>query len=434
MSRTAASGRGFWLSKSLVPGMVWVVCLAVPAMAGPYRDSAHGSDLFGANRSAIDAKYTAYATGNCAHCHEMHASLDGAEPAPVSGPAAHALFAANFNTDRMQNNYLEADNFCFSCHSDTAGPQVINQDYSGAFGGATPGTGPQSILAAFNQTSYHNLYDIWNYLRTNSSWPWFGTASNPCSGCHNPHLAKRNWDSAQPGFPLLSAISRPGSPRTLWGESEVMSSYFSYEAPYAIVGVREPAGFGDPSGANTPDYVGFCGNCHSPLNVLWSTTLNREIKKIDWGATGPLRDKHGATSRDNENQLREPYASAAALKSNFVLSCLDCHESHGSENIMLLRRRVNGEDMEGAVSSTDAMGYACRRCHADDLAAAAGTNQENRWQYVHHGRAGAPYAESGCESCHAGGDGNVPIACGNCHGHGMDDSWAGALATGRKTF
>jgi hypothetical protein len=33
-----------------------------------------------------------------------------------------------------------------------------------------------------------------------------------------------------------------------------------------------------------------------------------------------------------------------------------------------------------------------------------------------------------------GGMGGEPIGCGNCHGHGMDDSWAGANKTGLKTF
>jgi hypothetical protein len=111
---------------------------------------------------------------------------------------------------------------------------------------------------------------------------------------------------------------------------------------------------------------------------------------------------------------------------------MDCHESHGSENIMLLRRRINGENLEGTVSSTDAMSYACKRCHKDDLA--AGTGQENRWEYVHHDAAGAPYAKSNCTDCHDTADGSTPVSCGNCHGHGMDDSWAGANKTGRKTF
>ena len=213
-----------------------------------------------------------------------------------------------------------------------------------------------------------------------------------------------------------------------------MSAYFGYEAPFAFATTREPAGVGDQDGAKTPDSVGFCTTCHNSTNTFASTTLNRDVKTINWGNTGTGQDKHGALGRDGTDHFREPYAAAAAAKTNFILACLDCHESHGSENIMLLRHRINGEDLEGIVSSTDAMSYACKRCHTDDLAAAAGTGQADRWEFVHHLAADAPYAESNCIDCHASGDGSTTVACGNCHGHGMTDSWAGTHQTGRTTF
>ena len=423
------------ISYRLLLAICLVAALSLPAAAGPYRDSAHGNGTYGVNRSGLDTKLQTYAPGNCAHCHEMHASINGGEPQPIGGPVPHALFAAPFNTARTQQFYTDTDNFCFYCHSDTAGQRVTNQDYSGAFGGATYGSGPQTIQAAFNQASYHNLYDIWNHLRANPAAPWFGSAGNPCSACHNPHLAKRNWDSAQPGFPALSTISKPGSHGVLWGETQLMSSYLSYEAPYAFVQTREPAGVGDNDGGNTPDYVGFCTSCHNPETALWSTTFNREMKRIDWGNVGLRRDKHGVFTRDGNNQFRDPYALVAGAKGNFVLSCLDCHEAHGSENLRLLRRRINGENLAGIIATNVAdLGYACRSCHLDDQAAAAGTGQPNRWEFIHHDAVGAPYQETNCIDCHASAEGGTPIDCGNCHGHGMDDSWAGARATGRKTF
>ncbi len=440
MRKTAASEKYCWVVSSFVQGLVCLI--AVSALAGPYRDSAHGNSTFGVNRTTIDGKYTQYATGNCAHCHEEHASLEGGEPSPITGPASHTLFASSFNTTRTINLYVETDNFCFYCHSESPGPQVINRDYSTTFGGGNIGEGPQSIMAAFNQTSYHNLYDIWNFLSNDLTYTaWFATRGNPCSACHNSHLAKRNWDSGQTGFPLLSAISIPGNSTSLWGENEVMSGSFSYEAPFATIDTREPAGVGDQDGVNTPNYVTFCSSCHNPDTTLWSTTLNREIKKINWGDIGLGQDKHGLFSRDGTDHFREPYAAVAAIKSNMVLSCLDCHEAHGSPNIMLVRRRMNGENLEGVISSTDFMSYICKRCHTDDLTAAAGTNEADRWEYVHHLATDAPYAQAQCGTCHGtggggmgGGMGGEPIGCGYCHGHGMDDSVLGTSATGRTTF
>jgi hypothetical protein len=435
MKETSVSGRWCRLMIAVTAWLAWSI-LAVPAAAGPYRDSAHGNSGYGVNRSALDQLYTEFATGNCGHCHEAHASVGGIEPAPTNGPAPHALFADSFDTSRVQNFYLDTDNFCFYCHNDSTGQQVRNQDYSSTFGGGTNGSGPQSILEAFNQASYHNLYDIWNFLNNDQTYAgWFATRGNPCSACHNSHLAKRNWDSTQPGFPLLSAISMPGMADNLWGETEVMSAHIDYEAPYALLNSsREPAGVGDPDGAKTPDYIAFCISCHNSDNTIWSTALDRELTKINWNTTQPQDDKHGALPRDGTDLFREPYAAAAVSKTNFILSCLDCHEPHGSENSMLLRRRINGENLEGAIASTDAMSYACKRCHQDDLAAAAGTGEANRWEHVHHLTTDAPYAEAVCTDCHAAADGSSAIACGNCHGHGRDDSSAGASATGRKTF
>jgi hypothetical protein len=212
-----------------------------------------------------------------------------------------------------------------------------------------------------------------------------------------------------------------------------------YEAPYIDAAggtTREPAGLGDEDGTNVPNYVGFCTTCHNAIQTLTSTTLSRELKKINWTNSGLLQNKHGELTRDGTDLFREPYATAASTKGNFVLSCLDCHESHGSENIMLLRGRINGENLEGTVDTTDAMSYFCKRCHTDDLAAGAGTGEPDKWEYVHHLAAGAPYAQQMCGTCHGGGGmGGEPIPCGNCHGHGMTDSWAPAGSrTGRITF
>ncbi|MEJ2201564.1 MAG: cytochrome c3 family protein [Desulfuromonadaceae bacterium] len=416
-------------------GLVWFTP-AFSAVAASYPESAHGNATDGVNAAAIESNLGAYATGNCAHCHQMHASMEGVEPNPVDGPAPHALFTASFNTARTENPYLETDNFCFACHSGF-GQQVVNQDYSVVFGGATNGTGPQSILTAFNQASYHNLRDIVTLLGANpTTYGWFGTVGNPCSACHNSHLAKANWDSSRTGFPLLSAISRPDNHTSLWGETELMQSYSAYEAPYAFDTLREPDGVVATDGSKTPDYPGFCTGCHNPDTGIWSTSLNRELKRLNWGISGTQRDKHGPLARDGEVQLREPYARVAGGKSNFVLSCLDCHEAHGSENSMLLRRRINGENLEGVLSSTDAMSYACKRCHLDDLAAAAGTMTADRGEYVPHKSSGAPDVQRACGTCHPAGTGgnDTPIACGNCHGHGMNDSWAGGSQSGRQTF
>lgn len=398
----------------------------VPVHAGEYLNSAHGSDSYGVSRPSM----TGYTTGNCGHCHDMHSSVSGEEPAPKNGaPSEYTLFSKNFNTSATPGFYQESDNFCFYCHSDSASVQrVTNGDYATTFGGGISGTLPQYIMEAFNQQSFHNLDDIHTFVNNeNSLFPWYNSYSNPCNSCHNPHLAKKNYDYLGAPTSPPSAISKPSDHFNLWGETELMSSYSSYEAPYANSATesREPDGSNTSNGSKTPDYVGFCSDCHNSNTTILSTSLGRNLLDIDWSSGG---DKHGGFMRDVGIDALEPYATATATKSNLILSCLDCHEPHGSSNIMLLRSRVNGDNLNATITSTDVMGSLCRQCHQDDAAANRGTNTINKWEYIHHIADDHPYTQFKCGTCHLGS--SNPIPCGQCHMHGMTDP----KGTGRKTF
>ncbi|CAD7772311.1 MAG: hypothetical protein KIIPBIDF_00352 [Candidatus Methanoperedenaceae archaeon GB50] len=134
-----------------------------------------------------------YSTGNCAHCHEQHAMIGGTEPQPASGSASPFCLLQIIFSGTKSNTYQQSDNFCFYCHCYTDAtslqtPNFTNYNYSRTFGGYTPSS-IYSIYKAFNQNSYHNLYDIWEFAKTNFS-SFFKEDSNPCSACHNVHLAK----------------------------------------------------------------------------------------------------------------------------------------------------------------------------------------------------------------------------------------------------
>ncbi|MCK4501909.1 MAG: hypothetical protein KAU22_02675, partial [Desulfuromonadales bacterium] len=148
--------------------------------AGSYADSAHGSGTIGVNRGVPSDK--GYVQGNCGHCHEQHASIDGVEPSPGNGAAAYSLFYQNFNSAAMSSPYAETDNFCFFCHSTltSSGQSVANFDYSHSFGCGT--LGEMDIRATMNQFSSHNLYDVYTFAKAEFS--WFSDSSNPCNACH----------------------------------------------------------------------------------------------------------------------------------------------------------------------------------------------------------------------------------------------------------
>jgi len=407
---------------------IWLVGPLSGQAAVNYSDSAHG------NLADRDGIPSTYAQGNCAHCHEQHASVGGSEPVPDNGgPSSFLLLAEGFS-GKQQNTYGQADNVCFYCHTSSASLQslgITNNDYSATFGGATVTT--SGILEAFNQTSYHNLYDIGRCMTGSNgaiTFTAFPAGTNPCLACHNAHLAKEN--NSAPGDPTLTAISRPAAHNSLWGDdspTERMASA-SYQPPmyfntYSTL-VLEPDGGGTNQAEKTPDYNTFCIDCHNATTSITSTSLGRPLNTFDWTGTTASPDQHGAgiaTNRNNFNEAKPPYVEASL--GSYSLACTDCHEPHGSPNAFLIRSYVNGNVDKtsfdaypaGPVTApeTDWLRL-CARCHPTYL------------KTPHHDirfaedPPGTPLYT--CASCHAtpnppyGGD--FTIDCTNCHRHGLN--------------
>ncbi len=362
-----------------------VLALSGTTYAGSYLSSAHGNAGFGVCRS--DVSGLGYARGNCAHCHEQHASIAGAEPLPTSGsPSPFALFADNFNSSKTTGAYVQEDNFCFYCHINVGAVQseggITNYQYSNTFGGYTTNSATD-ILGAFNLGSYHNLYDIQRFAKTKFS--FFKGLSNPCVACHNPHLAKRN--KAYPNDPSYTAISRPTDHENLWGDDtdERMSKYTTYRSPYYYGSntTYEPNNSALYDGSLTPDYNSFCLDCHQyQVPTTQSASMNPNtpagyLTAIDWSASG---DMHGERPRVNDidgspknfGTVKAPY-NATPVQSNYVLSCLDCHEPHGSVLVSgagrpssyLLRKEVNSNRVDGCGPGEGAFCESdfCGSCH-----------------------------------------------------------------------
>lgn len=410
--------------------MRWLPFLSILAIlifigngiTGSYKESAHGNSIYGVKR------VSGYSQGNCAHCHEMHA-----------GNGSFALFANNFDTTVTTGPYLQENDFCFYCH----GPGgVTNYDYSKTFEGASENVNVTNIMDAFNQASYHNLYDIWNFAKNN--FDFFTSGSNPCVACHNPHIAKRN--KANPGDPTFTTISLPSDHGNLWGDdiSERMNAYangYTYQSPYWYNSTTnyEPACNTISDGSNLPDYVTFCQNCHNNSTQIYSTTLGRNLRYVDWDD-----EIHGKGAADGVVNLENPYSTASGNK---VISCLDCHEPHGAPNLTLIRRTVNGRNLENTITTIEnsncfnydydetkskSIANLCDRCHQDDKEIDSSC-QENHWYIVHHQNdpTSPLYNPSSCGSCHSGGSGGggggggsgcnsekPAINCNCCHYHG----------------
>jgi hypothetical protein len=422
--------------------------------AGLYvTSSAHGDAVNGVQRSSM----TGYNAGNCGHCHEQHAMVGGAEPAPQGGaPSKYTLF--------YDNNVGQTDNVCFQCHDNTTTVSqraIINRSYSYRAGGWSADT-LSNILAAFSSTSTHTLVDIVGNI--DGKWG-YTTDSTPCAACHNPHAAQGDPFNAPNSGKSSAArgalVSRPSlhsrdnNSWGLWGDAaaELMNNYtLNYQAPYyyytTTPSAYEPAGDTTQDGSNLTDFVTFCTDCHvntvTSGDAIFTPTLNGgpdgTVAAIDWSAGG---DKHGQANGDVGLDILAPYVGTGN-----VLSCMDCHESHGSPNRYLIRQEVNGQVLSGTVGGAAAdFGFLCRECHTDDVAAAHNTTNNNGsplangWEWVHHFSGDAPYDSSlgACTDCHAsaGSSPSTPasaIACTNCHYHGSSVNDATFGSANRTTF
>ncbi len=414
--RIKLSGRG---SKFLALGsMLLALCfifgwILFPDIAdsGPYLNSAHGSSEYGVKRNAIGFP-SDYTRGLCAHCHEQHSSIGGDEPQPVDDHPSIYLLLSDF-----------VDQFnvpCFDCHTETnqlqspAGPMNQQYSYSNIAGGDT-NTCPSNINRAFafvtsdcsfsranncssSVGSAHCLKDIAIFLK--NLWGFDSKAANndPCSGCHNPHRAQRDPHTLTGRIvegKLVSAVSRPSQHTNLttwdlWGNdstermrNKAVSLGGIYCAPYRYnsTTTREPDSCSAPptdcstdcsNGSNLVDYVSLCTDCHNSTNLISSTRLGRYLYRIGWSAGG---DFHGGRQRiDNGGDfsgtgeygdLLEPYKSGGMP--NYILSCTDCHEPHGSPNEFLLRTTLNGNAVNAAHAPTGIGSgqwfYWCQACH-----------------------------------------------------------------------
>jgi len=345
------------------------------AHSGAYLNSAHGNSTNGVKRSAagFPADYT---TGLCAHCHETHASIDGAEPSPVAGnPSDYTLFYDNYTN--------QTDSICYECHRDLNSYQtggLINRSYSYRAGGWNADS-LNDILEAFSYTSPDSSHSL-NDIRTFITGKWGYTAdSNPCNACHNPHAAQGDplgapnnaKSSGSRGWPV-SRPSQHSNDNNAWGLlgddiGEKMSDYpGTYQAPYRYNSTTafEPDGSATQDGSNLADFATFCSDCHNNTNTIYSTALGRNLYTFNWQST----EKHGGgAAGDACVDLFLPYQEATC--GTYTLTCTDCHEPHGSPNIFLIRRIVNSGSV--TVDTGTGLGpdgrngkewvYLCGQCH-----------------------------------------------------------------------
>jgi hypothetical protein len=299
------------------------------------------------------------------------------------------LFAPN-------NPTSQTDNFCFQCHQgESTVQQVTNYDYGATFGGGTASSTNIRDAFAFgppgvNPGSSHDLAAVQGHALSKWGAVWMTPYTNACLVCHDPHLSQKNFPVQANDMGGVNTAVRRGNdvdpyPGNIWGDeplddsgfSEVMSDWTSeYQAPYYgdssdpewELSYEPDGSMYEPAngwGSNLPNFVTACAQtCHrkavsgltDPINWMTSRTSS-------WPGTPDQHGRYSGTGSEYGG-LKPPY-DAQPDSYNYVLSCTDCHEPHGSTNPRLLRTTVNG------VTDLSVTGkqyyYWCQACHDIDI-------------------------------------------------------------------
>jgi len=449
--------RRFVLTTVLIVLGVFVCLLSSGGVASAdgYADSTHGNTSYGVCRS--DAGYP---KGDCANCHD---------------PFDSATCDVNY-----RNLCAPYDmNFCCNCHDNTttfSTSPIVNRSYSYRAGGWTDDP-VNDVLEAFTTSiSSHNLGDIKTFI----DGKWGYTAdSNPCTSCHHRHKAQgdpaNSPDAVKDPDMRGCLVSRPSEHESaawgLWGDipEERMSAYTSsYQAPYrkGSTTTYEPDGSITTDGSNLADFNTFCTDCHNTTHTIYSTALGRNLIQIDWD-----NEIHGKGNADASLCGDGPYPNGTSGLGK-VLSCLDCHEPHGSPNAALIRQEVNGDILTANIDTMppqvppeycndiydDEEFYhkeftaLCDRCHNSDQDIDENCPSDT-WYNIHHGdtqdpqdpcTVEHPYGKLLCgTNCHARASGHDwtctnsyvgPIDCKCCHYHGSIRDDCDYEPTTRRTF
>lgn len=351
-----------------------------PPASGPYAVSAHGSNIA---RTVANG----YATGNCYHCHEMHASYQGAAPAPAAGSPDIYL------------GFEEEEVLCFGCHgSGGIGSVTAPNGTIGTIMARAYGHGTGTTLNVTGNSGRHRANET-------TVTPVVNTAHVECTDCHNPHRARV--DATGRHTVGTNLIDVPGP---LEGVSGV--EFSPYPSNWANL-ISWPAAAGvQPYATATKEYQ-ICFKCHSSANAntddwdgvasgagAWTDTalefnrLNPSYHPIvDTLGNGPnVLTTNGAPKGLVAAQLLAPWNATPGTN---LMYCSDCHESgtaapfgpHGSTVKWMLRGTYTNWPFRASADNGTATGTAsnwayltnggteddtfCQNCHPDTNSASS---------------------------------------------------------------
>lgn len=347
--------------KNLVPLFLFTLffgflfSFAWRVLAGTYADSAHGRSV---NRSSIDSKYSSYGVGNCGHCHEQHASLQGGEPLPVGGSASSTLV------------FTSQGNLCITCHDGNPVSRDIKTQFE------KPYRHPAGNI------SYADRHTLSGLEIGKGGAPFRNSSRHAeCPDCHDPHAAQLGhqiFDSANPqNNNLVSKVLL-----NAWGVEP------SFSGSWTV-----PTSFTEQKPAQKEYQI--CFKCHS----YYALQDADGITALTGPSGGVITDQarefnpnnlsyHPVTAGTGNNpllaaRLGPPWNVSVGVQTMY---CSDCHGdndtsqplgAHGSNNKFLLKSGTWPAKTDGTLwklSDRTNTALFCKMCHP-----LGGTNVGGTW-------------------------------------------------------
>ncbi len=357
----------------------WLMGILTPSpapCAGVYRSSAHGDKTNGVSRKGLnDITLNDYAAGNCAHCHEQHASVRGAEPAPnaPAGPANYLGMHQEASSPGAEQS------LCLHCHS-LAG--AANNQSSGA---------PDDIQSDIQKINNHDPTLSETSHRNKETLLQIAADKHiECTDCHNPHAAGKTLHHAHDGSHPLDPVTTATPTNTISATSPLFQATGAAQDYSGATSNWSQPSQGSYSRQNATKEYEICFKCHAGANsnvTTWGgaaaaawTDVGLEFNPNNQAYHPIVRSlTAGNSAALAASQLVAPWIANAGTQTMY---CSDCHESdsglagpHGSAIKWMLagtnkawpyKSTANNGDSDATpdyIDLTDTTGLFCRNCH-----------------------------------------------------------------------
>lgn len=276
-----------------------------------------------------------YNPGECAHCHEPHASFGGynVEPPPVTGSPSQYLLMKYGNAPETNYSYL-----CWYCHDNIVGGGGPRTGYWGFYQGGGLATDPYQQSSHYKSSNFYwpgagANAGVGSTDDTVQTWPRKPRSSSggnvgSCLNCHTPHGVSGTFDSGAPtGLPTANYLVGTASgliPRQLIAREEALCLNCHDDSGPATAGGAFGAGTSVKS--EVDKYLYITGGSATEGS-------GHPVRNSNYFGLHNLAGRDGLASTIGDNETSTATSgwlgtSAAQLPH---AECVDCHNPHAAQ-------------------------------------------------------------------------------------------------------